>query len=151
MKKIDIALLVAIFVVAGLTVLAVAFLDRSKGVSREDALPLPDATKGGVYKELGDDRYEVWPASAPVDPGDHYRFTVHTHCGVDNAPIDFDGSLWDYEGPELTRGPEGDLEDPEDEGVITLVAEDEAEFTSEHGTVVTLQRHDGPKVIPGCD
>jgi hypothetical protein len=103
MKKIDIVLLIAIFVVAGLTVFAVAFLDRSKGVSREDALPLPEATKVGVYNELRDDRYQVWPASAPVDFGEHYRLTVHTHCGVDNAPIDFDGSLWDYEGPETSK------------------------------------------------
>lgn len=80
---------------------------------------MPEATKIQYYDEVGDDRYQTWPGSAPVEFGEHYRFTLQTHCGVDNGPIDFDESLWDYRGPELTRGPEGDLADPEDDGVIT--------------------------------
>ena len=83
---------------------------------------------------------KVFPASAPVEEGVQYRFELG-HCGIDDL-IDFDGSFWDPEGPL----PDAPFAANEDEGIMTLIAEDRARYESLGGGVVTFVRHDGPRL-----
>jgi hypothetical protein len=136
--------LLAVVVVGLLTACTSDSPDASPTASGE---PLPSPTATSKVEELEGDRFRVWPVSAPVDDDTAYEFTVYTHCGVAQSPIDFDGSMWDYDGPKRSNA---GLDDPEAEGVIRLTADDTAEFVAPDGARLELTRMDGPKTVPGC-
>ena len=117
-----------------------------------DAKPLPEPTASEVFEESGDGAFLVSPVSAPIETDQEYRFELYTHCGLDAAPIDIDGSMWDFVGPgggsDRDR-PEG-FENPSDVGTVTLVSENQLEFRSSSGAIAEFTRHEGAKEIPGC-
>jgi hypothetical protein len=111
--------------------------------------PLPEPTAEPRWEELDDDGVvRHWPRSAQVEPGVPYRMTAYTHCGLDHL-LDFDGSYW-----EVAGGPDDPydaLADPEDAGVITLVADDTAVYRSSTGAEFELRRTDGPRDTHWCE
>jgi hypothetical protein len=111
----------------------------------EQARPLPSPTMEPVTQgNENTGRYKALPSSARIEEGVVYEFKIYTHCGLDAAPVDFDGSFWEFEGGvDDTPGsaPEG-WGDPFDSGVITLVAENKAEFDNLDGGVVTFTRRE---------
>lgn len=90
-------------------------------------------------------------ASGPADRGVAVPFGLYTHCGLDNAVIDFGGTLWDVAG--LGEGdqrlPAG-LGDPNDFGRIALTGSNTALYVSEAGVQLQLVAHEGPKVVMVC-
>jgi hypothetical protein len=62
--------------------------------------------------------------------------------------VDWAGSFWRETGREPSGGP---VADPEDSGRMTLINETTARFESSTGTVVVLERVDGPVVVQPCD
>lgn len=116
-----------------------------------DAKPLPAPTASAVAEERGD-FFLVSPVSAPIEMDQEYRFELYTHCGLDAAPVDVDGSMWDFAGPGT--GDDGDLpegfDNPADVGTVTLVSEGRLEFRSSSGAIAEFTRHEGAKEVPGC-
>ena len=78
--------------------------------------------------------------------GVSYEFTVHTHCGLDDATID--GETWLFEGEPQGNPPEGFM-NPMDGGHIVLLDTDNAVFTSSGGVEMRLTRGGTPRVV-GC-
>ena len=109
---------------------------------------LPSPTASAKVEEVGGDRFRVWPVSVPAADDESYEFTIYTHCGVAQSVIDFDGSMWDYDGPKSSTA---GLGNPDAEGTIRLTGKDTAEFTAEDGTRIELTRVNGPKIVPGCE
>ena len=73
--------------------------------------------------------------SAPAILGKEYAYQLHTHCGVRSAV--FDEGRWWRANPPLGRGnPPAGWGDPFTKGVMVLVQEDLAVFTSRSGQVV---------------
>ena len=90
---------------------------------------------------------EVTPSSPPKSVGEAEVITIFTHCGFEGR-VDWAGSFW----RETGRAPEGGpIGDPEDTGRMTLVSATEAAFESSTGTLVTLERVDGPVTLFPCD
>lgn len=95
----------------------------------------------------------VLPRSGRVEKGVDYRYTLYTHCGL-NELVDFDGSLWDYSGhgapDDGSRNPPPGFHNPFDHGTMRLISDDVAEYQSEHGLLVKYRRRDGSKVVQMC-
>jgi hypothetical protein len=133
--------LIRAFAVIGITLLFVSCNGRDLA---GEARPLPSPTMEPVTEgNENTGRYKAIPTSAEIDEGVVYEFKIYTHCGLAAAPVDFDGSFWDFEGGVADTGnaPEG-WGDPFDGGVITLVSENKAEFDNLDGGVVTFSRHE---------
>jgi hypothetical protein len=102
---------------------------------------------------LPDGMLQVRPSSNPAEKGVLYRFTIHTHCGLKDALIDFDGGLWkggERFGQNMANPPSG-FDNPADEGTIILRSENEAEFISSGGVLIPLQRVSAPRSYPLCE
>jgi hypothetical protein len=84
-----------------------------------------------------------------VDPqiGVSYPFTVHTHCGLDDATID--GETWLFAGEPGANPPPGFM-NPVDAGVIVLLDEDHAVYTRSGGVEARLTRGGVPRIGEGC-
>lgn len=93
-----------------------------------------------------DDQVRFWPRSAAVEQDVDYEMTVYTHCGLDYL-FDFDTSFWLLASGHAHEG----AADPVDEGVIRLVSDDEALYTSSLGYEFDLTRHEGPKDVFMCE
>ena len=91
---------------------------------------------------------EVTPSSPPKDVGAVEELTLFTHCGLLPGRVDWAGSFWAETSRAPTGGPIGD---PEDSGRMTLINETTARFEASTGTVVVLERVDGPVTIQPCD
>jgi len=63
--------------------------------------------------------------------------------------VDFDGSLWDIEGPvaSTASGPQSGFNNPSDLGTIELLSADSAEYRNSKGKTLRLSRHNGAKVF----
>ena len=75
--------------------------------------------------------------SAPATLGKGYDYELYTHCGVRSAV--FDQGRWWLANPPIDdgrRNPPAGWGNPFTEGVMVLVREDLAVFTSESGQVV---------------
>ena len=91
-------------------------------------------------------------------PGVSQPLSLYTHCGLENAVIDFAGSLWDQAEPTVPapRGggniaPQTGIDDPFDQGTITLTGIDRAVFIAASGVRLDLVAHRGPKDVVVCD
>ena len=95
---------------------------------------------------------EYAPHSDPIEVGHSVRQIVATECGLDNAVFDIDGSLWvpTVISAEDREGVPAGFEADNDNGLLTLVSEDEAEYRSSQGRVVTLRRLSGNLVVQDC-
>jgi hypothetical protein len=115
---------------------------------------LPAANSVSHPVDLGNGKFVFTPTSAHVTPGVAYRFSIFTHCPLTPADVDFDGSFWDPAGPTPVTdgyggGPPG-FEQPSDQGVMTLVAPDRAEYRSQKGEVMRFTRHPGTIIASMC-
>jgi hypothetical protein len=70
------------------------------------------------------------------------------HCGLTYL-LDFDGSFWDAVNPAAPRHPPSFFINY-DKGVIELLSEDVATYTSSTDRVITLERRTGPVVLGFC-
>ena len=81
-------------------------------------------------------------------------YTLRAGAGLERSFPDFDGSLWEFVGPPPSSDEKGNppkgFANPEDEGTMTVVAEDQAEFISSGGVVVRFRRDETSKVIRPC-
>ncbi len=75
------------------------------------------------------------PTLDPHGPRPSMSFELYTHCGLDRSLIRFDGSYW-----KALDGPSGPLADPFDQGTMTLLDADRAEYVSDSGATVLLER-----------
>jgi hypothetical protein len=91
------------------------------------------------------------PHSGPAKIGESDTHFFYTKCGLGETLFDIDGSLWQPVGIDLAeeRPPAG-VGSPDDEGTLTLVAPDRAEFRSSQGRVFVLERRPGDLVTDGC-
>jgi hypothetical protein len=92
------------------------------------------------------------PCAAGVERGVAYPYVLYTHCGILSAS--FDGRLW-LADPPLTDGsgnPQPGWGNPAEEGTMTLVSADRAEFRSEGGNVARFVPARGaPDPAAGCE
>lgn len=100
-----------------------------------------------LYLGLGGCTYssETAPHSEPATIGVPIEYSLDTDCGLRLSLFDLDGSLWmplDVDPAEMNRTPAG-FYGPHDEGTITLISPDRAEYRSSQGRVLVLVRHDG--------
>lgn len=105
-------------------------------------LPSPRISDGVTMLDGGPTARAV-PTSGDAEPGVRYRFTLYSHCGLGYwAAWDFDESFWDPHPPvpDAAADPPDGIGNPLDEGVIELVGDDEASYTSANGIVVELRR-----------
>jgi hypothetical protein len=105
---------------------------------------VPSAPPGQTY---------VSARSGPAEMGVEYKFSLYTHCGLDQG-VDFDGSLWDFERSgdpaDKVGAPPTRFSNPYDYGTMKLISKDEAEFRSSKGVSVIYRRHAGPKLVFIC-
>ena len=77
------------------------------------------------------------PSTFPATLGKEYAYELYTHCGIKSAV--FDRGRWWRANPPLDDGrgnPPAGWGNPFTKGVMVLVQEDLAEFTSQSGQVV---------------
>src|SRR5438270_11891195 len=108
-------------------------------------IPLPPSIGGRDSVPASDGKYLFYPRSASVIQGVVYRFSLYTHCGLDNpVALDFDGGFWDPTGPgpasDGSANPPAGFDNPYDNGTIQLLSHDLAEYRSHSGTTVRLTR-----------
>lgn len=84
------------------------------------------------------------PSLDPAGPMPSASFELYTHCGLDRSLILFDGSYW-----KALAEPSGPLDDPFDQGTMTLLGPDRAEYVSHSGATVILERLSArPSFVP---
>jgi hypothetical protein len=114
---------------------------------------LPPAATHATPRPIGNGQFVFTPQSGRVSLGVPYRITLLTHCGLDwPIAVDFDGSFWDPSGSvgQGTGNPPPGIGNPTDQGIITLVAPDVAEYRSRGGVIVRFNRHPGPRAAVPC-
>ena len=141
-------LVVAVFVLGVLLIVATI----TGGGSVRD---LPAPANAAAPQALGNGQYLYSPRSSRVSIGTHYRFQLYTHCGLDwPAAVDFDGSFWDPTGPgpasDGNGNPPRGYGDPLDDGVMTLLSPNQAEYRSARGPVMRFSRHPGAQRASPC-
>jgi hypothetical protein len=109
----------------------------------------PPAHKPGATTQGGAMLWQAWPTSGRIEPGVGYHFSLFTGCGI-TAFVDFDGSFWDFLGPQDANGHPPALDNPTDTGVMVLVGSDRAAFMSETGAWLWFARHPGPQAGDVC-
>ena len=116
--------------------------------------PLPAEVAG--IPDPGDPSTEITPQtpSGELEVGVARDLTLG-HCGL-ISPIDMDGSLWDPigghdgSGGGLTEDQLGELINATPV-VVFLSDPNTAELRTPLGAVITLARHDGPRLYALCD
>jgi hypothetical protein len=108
-------------------------------------LPLSPSIGGRDSVPVAGGEYIFYPRSASVIQGVVFRFSLYTHCGLDNpVALDFDGSFWDSIGPgpasDGSGNPPAGFDNPFDNGTIQLLSHDMAEYHSRSGTVMRFSR-----------
>ena len=112
------------------------------------ALPSPTSTIRA--EEVPGNRVRVWPSSAPVEAEVPYRFELYTRCGVGNAIVDFDESLWSIPPPGLRPSTVIGLEEPADPGQMMLLDENTARFVTSEGAFIEFLRVEDSRIYPRC-
>jgi hypothetical protein len=92
------------------------------------------------------------PDSSSVEVGEPNPIKLFTHCGIEQAAVDFDGNWWD-----LVRATvKGEFNDPFTKGTMTLTAEGIATFDAppqglaRRDAGARFVRHEGPIRLAGC-
>ncbi|HEV8564002.1 MAG TPA: hypothetical protein VGR41_03755 [Actinomycetota bacterium] len=94
----------------------------------------------------------VNPSSPLAVVGSRYPIKLFTHCGIDQAAVDFDESWWDL----VPGSDKGKFSDPFTKGTMTLTPADIAIFRAPPQGLVSsaskarFLRHEGPIPQPGC-
>lgn len=142
--------LVCTFVIAiGLTWFLSANPEAARRVFAH-TLPPERPAKEAVYQ--GGDELTLFPKSGNATIGRRYRFTLYTHCGIRNSPIDFDRSFWSdiSQFSELQNTSPPGFDNPYDKGTIVLLDRETAEYRSRRGISLSLQRIPAPQSYPLC-
>src|SRR5262249_13802579 len=85
-------------------------------------LQLPPAFGTVIASAVANARPDPTPPAA-AEPGRAYPYRLYTHCGLDWRTR-FDATYWD-----LASGPGAPIGDPYQEGTMTLIGPDIAQFT----------------------
>lgn len=104
---------------------------------------------------LAENERLVMPISSPAVLGATYPLVLGTHCGLTEATIDFDGSLWlPVELPSIVQGhgttAGRGFGNPTDAGTISLVGTDQAIYRTSEGVGISLARQPGSLGRPVC-
>ena len=103
---------------------------------------------------LGDGWVRHWPQSSPIPIGSTVELALWTHCGLDQALIDFAGTLWVPLGVPRGNGgviaPPALVADPQDAGTITLLSAVTATYEAQTGNVILLRAVRGPRDVRAC-
>jgi hypothetical protein len=136
--------------VAVVTAILVAGCGTAIGVGAgAEPRPLPEPSTEPRSEQLPNHQVRFWPHSAAVEEEVRYHMSAYTHCGLDYL-FDFDGSFWEVAAaPDEPRG--SVLNDPADQGVVTLVDPDTALYESSLGAEFRLIRIAGPRDVDVCD
>jgi hypothetical protein len=107
--------------------------------------------------EISDTGAAIFEASRPDSPSVEVRepnpIKLFTHCGIDQAAVDFDGNWWDL----VPATVKGEFNDPFTRGTMTLMADGAATFDApprgleRQDAEARFVRHEGPIRLPGCD
>jgi hypothetical protein len=103
-------------------------------------------------QRLADGSTRHFARSATVAVGSSATLSLYTHCGFDQAVIDFAGRLWGPVAPPIGAGNQGpaNFADPIDEGTITLVGPNQASYLSATGRTILLRPLDAPLDVAPC-
>jgi hypothetical protein len=106
--------------------------------------------------QVSDERAAVFEASLPDSPsvevGQPNLIKLFTHCGIDQAAVDFDGNWWDF----VPASVKGEFNDPFTKGTMTLMPDGTATFDAPPqglarlGGEARFVRHEGPIQLSGC-
>lgn len=118
------------------------------------ASSLPPAASSSEPQPAGSaGRFVFYPNSGRVAQGVAYWFRLYTHCGL-KYPIgpDFDGSFWDSTGAadDGSGNPPPGFGNPFDNGTMTLLSANLAEYRSSQGVMMRFTRHNGRRVASPC-
>lgn len=88
----------------------------------------------------------VSPSSPLAVVGERYPVRLFTHCGIDQAAVDFDGSWWNL----VPGSDEGRFGFTFTRGTMTLMPDGTAFFRARSEAIARFVRHSGPIRQPGC-
>jgi hypothetical protein len=130
-----------------LAFLLVATGCASSGEEAGEAAPSPTSVEQQELPLHEQGGTLITAQSAGAVLGQPYPFRLFTHCGLDEATMDFDGSFWALVNPNaIPPGLHRDLQ----EGTLTLIDVNHASFVFAQGEL--LFRREGPtKRVRGCD
>lgn len=132
--------------------LAIVGCGTARGTMLASSLP-PLASSSEPQPAGSTGRFVFYPNSGPVAQGVAYWFRLYTHCGL-NYPTgpDFDGSFWDSTGAadDGSGNPPPGFGNPFDNGTMTLLSANLAEYRSSQGVTMRFTRHSGSKVASPC-
>jgi hypothetical protein len=134
----------AALAIAGFVVARAAVLPPSLPTTANSHEPQPAGSTG---------RFVFYPSSGHVTQGVAYQFRLYTHCGL-NYPTgpDFDGSFWESvgAGDDGSANPPPGFGNPFDNGTMTLLSANLAEYRSSQGVVMRFTRQSGSRVASPC-
>jgi len=101
---------------------------------------------------LADGSTRHWARSEPSGIGSSAALVLYTHCGFEQAVIDFASRLWGPVVPQVGVGNQAarTYANPIDEGTITLVGPNHAAYLSATGHTIQLRPLGGPLVVAPC-
>jgi hypothetical protein len=144
-----VGLRVALAVVA-VTTVAGALITRDRLIGA----PLPGPASSRERQPLSSTgQYLFYANSGHVKQGVRYQFQLYTHCGLDypTGP-DFDGSFWQSVGPgdDGSGNPPAGFGNPHDNGTMTLVSANIAQFRGSSGASMRFTRQSRTKTAGPC-
>jgi|ERR1700694_60044 len=131
---------IAIAVVAVTAILAGVLITMNVPI----AAPLPGPANSREPQPVSSTgQYVFYSHSGHVTQGLRYQFRLYTHCGLnDPTGPDFDGSFWTSVGPgdDGSGNPPAGFGNPYDNGTMTLISANVAEYRSSSGTFMRFNR-----------
>lgn len=103
-------------------------------------------------QRLADGSTRHWPLSVPVAVGSSAEMSLYTHCGFNQALIDFAGRLWMPITTPVGVGNQAPTTyaNPIDDGTITLIAPEQAAYLSATAHMILLRPRVGPQDVAPC-
>jgi hypothetical protein len=141
---------IAIAVVAVTAILAGVLITKNVLV----AAPLPGPANSREPQPVSSTgQYAFYAHSGHVTQGLRYQFRLYTHCGLnDPTGPDFDGSFWTSAGPgdEGSGNPPAGFGNPYDNGTMTLISANVAEYRSSFGAFMRFNRQASTRTSGLC-
>jgi hypothetical protein len=118
------------------------------------AAPLPGPANSHEPQPVNSTgQYVFYAHSGNITQGVRYQFRLYTHCGL-NVPTgpDFDGSFWTTAGPgdDGSGNPPAGFGNPFDNGTMTLISANVAEYRASSGAIVRFTRQASTKTGGLC-